>query len=440
MPQPAAADPQIAFIFRRSFSEQVVFFRGKLGNLVPTARWDDIWKSAHDRAFMVAGAAKADLLADLAAAVDKAIIDGETLDKFRKRFAEIVHKHGWHGWTGEKTAAGRAWRTRVIYQTNLATSYATGRLAQLRDAGFRFWVYRHSGSEHPRLQHLAWDGLTLPANHPFWQTHYPPNGFGCKCRVVGADGPNSIRRAGGKPGYTEPPAGWDTIDQKTGEPPGIDKGWGYMPGATSDLVREIERKAVKLPQLLEDALKEDVASRFKTKLKQAFDDVISRAKADGPKIEYAALLDESGARRWIKRGGDDYVQFTSQELQQMRGAILVHNHPSAKSLSREDIKLAGTHGIRRIYAVSNDGSNIYAATVRERNVDRLIDRYSQYDAEVYSVFVRKIHRGEITVSEAERWHHHVMNALASIEGIVSYRVIGSIPTWVKEIIRELRPA
>jgi hypothetical protein len=439
MPQPAAADPSLAFVFRRPFAEQVAFFRGKLGNLVPTARWDDIKKSAHDRAFMVAGAAKADLLADLAGAVDKAIAEGETLDEFRKRFAAIVEKHGWHGWTGEATAAGRAWRTRIIYQTNLATSYAAGRLAQLREAGFRYWVYRHSGAEHPRLQHLAWNGLTLPANHPFWQTHYPPNGFGCKCRVVGADGQNSIRRAGGKPGYTEPPAGWDAIDTKTGEPPGIDKGWGYMPGGTSDLVREVERKAAKLPPSLGDALKEDVASRFRTKLTKAFDDVVSRAKADGPKIEYAALLNESGDRLWIKRGGDSHVEFTSEEGQQMRGAILVHNHPSGRSLSLDDMKLAGTQGMRRIYAVSNDGSYIYAATVRERSPDRLIDRYCEYDTEVYNAFIKKINRGEITVSEADKWHHHVTNAIASRDGLVSYRVIGKIPEWVKEVIRELRP-
>jgi len=80
----------------------------------------------------------------------------------------------------------------------------------------------------------------------------------CRCRVVGANGPETAKLAGGKPGYTEPPSGWDAIDPKTGEPPGIDKGWGYMPGATSDLVREIERKAATLPPPLGDALRADI--------------------------------------------------------------------------------------------------------------------------------------------------------------------------------------
>ena len=49
---------------------QLAFFRQKLG--LPTARWDDLMKSAHDRAFVVAGAMKADLLADLKRALDAA--------------------------------------------------------------------------------------------------------------------------------------------------------------------------------------------------------------------------------------------------------------------------------------------------------------------------------------------------------------------------------
>lgn len=50
------------------FAEQIAFFRRKLN--VPTERWDDLWQAAHDRAFVVAGAAKADLLEDLRGAVD----------------------------------------------------------------------------------------------------------------------------------------------------------------------------------------------------------------------------------------------------------------------------------------------------------------------------------------------------------------------------------
>ena len=117
------ADPAIQGVFRQPFGEQVAAFRLRLGDMVPTSRWDDIQRSAHERAFMVAGALKADLLADLASAVDKAIAKGTGYEVFKQDFRALVEKHGWHGWTGEDTAKGREWRMRTIYRTNMQTSY-----------------------------------------------------------------------------------------------------------------------------------------------------------------------------------------------------------------------------------------------------------------------------------------------------------------------------
>lgn len=237
----AATDPQLSFIFKRPFDEQVAFFRGKLGNLVPTRTWRDLLREQHDRGFMVAGAAKADLLADLAGAIDKAVSEGETIDAFRKRFRDIVRQHGWHGWTGEGTKAGEAWRTRVIYETNLATSYSAGRLAQLKQGAYPYWMYKHSDVvQRPRPQHVAWDGLVLPVEHEFWQTHFPPNGWGCKCRVVGVRSPRQAKRLGGDPDKALP-AGWNTRDAK-GRLPGIDEGWNYQPGR-SNLENFVPREA-----------------------------------------------------------------------------------------------------------------------------------------------------------------------------------------------------
>lgn len=223
---------ELTATFGKPFKEAVAAFRLRLGNLVPTARWDDLWQEQHDRAFMVAGATKADLLADLAAAVDKAISRGTSLEEFRRDFRQIVEERGWHGWTGEGTKAGEAWRTRVIYRTNVATAFAAGRMAQLIEEGYPLWVYRHGGSLEPRIIHLGWDGLVLPPDHPFWATHAPPNGWGCRCRVTGARTFAGAQRLGGQPGK-QLPDGWQKLDPKTGAPVGIDKGWAYAPGRTA---------------------------------------------------------------------------------------------------------------------------------------------------------------------------------------------------------------
>ncbi|BBU57396.1 phage head morphogenesis protein [Mameliella alba] len=224
------ADPDLRGTFRRPFTEQVAAWRLRLGNLVPTDRWDDIRKDQHNRSFMVSGAKKAALLEDFAGAIGKAIEQGTGLDAFAKDFRKIVSDHGWHGWTGEGTAKGEMWRIRTIYRTNMRTTYMAGRYAQLVEGGFKYWIYRHGGSVEPRLRHLGWDGLVLEADHPFWQTHFPPNGWGCSCRVFGSRTRAGARRKGGDPDKVLPD-NWQDLDPRTGEQRGIGKGWGYAPGA-----------------------------------------------------------------------------------------------------------------------------------------------------------------------------------------------------------------
>lgn len=239
----------IEAVFRKPFAEQTAFFRGKLGNLIPTESWLDVQKSAHDTGFMVAGAAKADLLADLARAVDGAIADGQSIGWFRAHFDEITEKHGW-GFKGEYN-----WRTRTIYRTNMASSYAAGRLVQLKSGNFSHWMYRHSDSvARPRPLHVSWDGLTLPADDAWWQTHYPPNGWGCQCYVIGVTR-KTAERLGGR--VEDAPDDGLTLD---GRPNGIDKGWDYMPGASvvDDIRRQLKGKLPALPQSIARDLEKDL--------------------------------------------------------------------------------------------------------------------------------------------------------------------------------------
>ena len=215
---------------RLPFDDQIGFFRAKLS--LPTRTWTDIWQDQHDVAFVVAGAARDALLSDLRGAVDAAVADGETLRQFRARFDEIVARHGW------SYVGGRDWRTRVIYETNLATSYAAGRWRQLKEVADRrpWWRYRHSpASVEPREKHVAWDGLVLRHDDPWWRVHYPPNGWGCKCWVESMSR-REVERAGGA--GEAPPTNWRS--ERVGSGPstrivevadGVDAGFSYAPGA-----------------------------------------------------------------------------------------------------------------------------------------------------------------------------------------------------------------
>ena len=225
------------------FTEQVTFFRNKLA--LKTNRWTDLWQEQHDVAFVVAGAARDGLLNDLRTAVDQGISEGTPLATFRQHFDSIVAKHGW------SYKGGRDWRTKVIYETNLRTSYAAGRYQQMQDvkALRPYWRYRHSdASENPRANHLAWDGLTLHADDPWWHTHYPPNGWGCQCYVETLS-QRDLDRVGKSTPDTAPSlepqlrqVGQGAAAVHIEVPKGIDPGWAYAPGKTSQLGTAQQRR------------------------------------------------------------------------------------------------------------------------------------------------------------------------------------------------------
>lgn len=273
--------PNLDIGFGTPFQAQIDTLRQKLN--LPTKRWDDIQAAAHDKAFVVAGAAKADLLNDLHTAITAHAESGKGLAAFARDFKQIVAKNGWTGWTGEGTPEGEAWRAKIIYQTNMASSYAAGRWRQLNEpamlAALPAWRYIHmDGQLHPRPEHAQWHGLTLPADHPFWLTHFAPNGWHCHCRIVAVTQKEYERSL--KAGLGEPPEGWDKIDPNTNAPVGIDKGFAYAPGANVDtpLRKMVQDKLITYPDAISKALTFEV-NRY-INAKQAAGDFAQRVILD----------------------------------------------------------------------------------------------------------------------------------------------------------------
>lgn len=217
------------------FKEQIEFFRQKVN--LGTDAWTDIWEGMHSRAFVVAGA-RGDVLTDMRSAVERAIEQGQTLEDFRQEFDQIVQRTGW-AYNG-----GRNWRTRVIYDTNLRQSYNAGREQQMEDPELRkarpYGLYRHGGSQDPREEHLSWDSLVLPLDHPWWETFSPSNGFGCTCKKFMLS-QRDVERMGLKVAQEAPSV---QMEEKTvgirgpsprtvEVPKGLDPGFAYNPGSAA---------------------------------------------------------------------------------------------------------------------------------------------------------------------------------------------------------------
>lgn len=188
--------------FQVKFQEQIDYLKQKTN--LPTQSYKDITSRQHDRAFVVAGAMKADLLNDLHNAVNKAVADGQSFQQFQDSFDDIIGKHGWLNDEDDKY---KAWRAKMIYQTNLKTSHAAGRYKQMTSPEMvklrPYWRYRHNTIENPRIQHEKWNNLVLPVDAAFWRVNFPPNGYGCNCTIE-AINERQLRAMGKTKPDTEP--------------------------------------------------------------------------------------------------------------------------------------------------------------------------------------------------------------------------------------------
>jgi len=222
--------PDLFTFLHLPFDQAIAFLKAKVD--IPTRRWDDLWQGMHSRGFMAAGAVQEDLVKDFHEALNKAIREGGGLKEFQKNFDDIVQKYGWtyHG--------TRGWRSALIYNTNLRTAYSAGRWQQQTDPDVvrqrPYLMYCHSpASLVPRPLHLAWHGLTLPADDPWWNEHYPPNAWGCKCFVVSVSMAD-LNRYGKAGPDTAPKTRYYDWKDRSGKihmvPEGIDPGWDYNPG------------------------------------------------------------------------------------------------------------------------------------------------------------------------------------------------------------------
>lgn len=71
------------------------------------------------------------------------------------------------------------------YKHALGSSLMAAKWNDLKQDTDRYFLqYRTAKDSRVRPDHAALDGITLPADDPFWSKYYPPNGWGCRCQAV----------------------------------------------------------------------------------------------------------------------------------------------------------------------------------------------------------------------------------------------------------------
>lgn len=231
----------------------------------------DVWEEEHDYAFTAAKVMREDVLRALHDELARAFREGETYEVWRSHVEERLSALGW--WqpqevtdpeTGRTVEVNPPQRLRTIFDTNMRSARAAGqwdRIQRTRDT-HPYLLYQLGPSIEHRAEHVAWHGLLLPVDDSFWETHFPPNGWGCKCHITqvsearrkqlvrdGIDAPelDEVVDADGNPtGHVQtkkvdvreeaPPVAMRSYtNPRTGAtlevPEGIDPGFGHRPGA-----------------------------------------------------------------------------------------------------------------------------------------------------------------------------------------------------------------
>lgn len=178
----AAAPPIPAEVLR--------YWRNK--GIRPGFSWQDVYGEEHHNAFTAAKLMREDVLGIVREELDATFAEGRTYESFVRGLRPRLEAAGFWGEqqvtdpvSGDTVTIDVPSRLRRIYDTNMRTARAAGQWDRIQrtTSTHPYLLYMVGPSVHHREEHLAWHGLCLPVSDPFWDAHFPPNGYGCKCNV-----------------------------------------------------------------------------------------------------------------------------------------------------------------------------------------------------------------------------------------------------------------
>ena len=115
---------------------------------------------------------------------------GATWDSVKKDIAKKISPHfidpDADAQERDKQVNASNRRAELLLRTHGFQAYQTAsfqRMNEQKDV-LPYWQYVTMGDGRVRHSHAVLNGLVLPASSPFWNTHFPPWDFGCRCQAV----------------------------------------------------------------------------------------------------------------------------------------------------------------------------------------------------------------------------------------------------------------
>ena len=157
-----------------------------------TFNYNEMMHEAHHKAFTVAKITRLDLLSDIKEEILNAQKKGLSYQSFKKNIKPTLIKKGWWGYvevtnpkTGEvKNIFVGNRRLKNIFFTNMRVAYQVQKAKKYyADKNVKYLKYIAILDKRTRISHAKLNGTILPKDDEFWASHFPPNGWNCRCRV-----------------------------------------------------------------------------------------------------------------------------------------------------------------------------------------------------------------------------------------------------------------
>ncbi|HFH0479901.1 TPA: phage minor head protein [Salmonella enterica subsp. enterica serovar Aberdeen] len=347
--------------------EAIAYFRAKGQHI--GWNWYDTAVDVHARSFTVAKAARVDVLTTIQEEVSRALSQGVSQQEFIDTLAPRLKKLGWWGkqivvdsaGNAETVQLGSPRRLALIYNVNTRVAYNVGRYAQLMNSTdtHPFWQYVAVMDSRTRPSHAALNGLVFRYDDPFWKTHYPPNGWNCRCRVralsqARMDALGLKATQGDK--YLTTKKVQAAVNKATGEIIDMDVttfadgarvmtpdvGWSYNPGSAAfGLDQTLIRKLieVKSPALREMIVQEMNNSPERQLAFSRWVEKVVAKRRGGHDIRTLGFMSESIASAVEQRTGKPPARLLAMSEKNLLHADSDKHHDTGVALTADDLAL-----------------------------------------------------------------------------------------------------
>lgn len=375
------ADP-IEMGFDVAPDDAIDYFKKK--RVVTSRQFDRLADDARSAAFTVGGVYKQDILQGFKSEIVSALENGTPQQTVVNRFKDLLAGAG-HRELGN-------FHLETVFRTNMQMAYGVGRRKGLEAvaADLPFWTYHTVGDDRVRPTHAVLNGITFPSNHEFWDTHFPPWDFNCRCSVTAAESTEA--------GYdhSNPSGEGKIFYDNRGMPAKAEIGTSVYDLAVGDFRGVPPQGGLKT--VIEKAAKQAAKPSLRDRL-----DIEERSLL-GLTTEKAIVLDRDGSVL-IERSDNDPLQvgFSAEEVRRFEGKLFTHNHPLNGSFSLADGQFAVRANLGEIRAV--DGQYRYSlkpsAGGWKLSAEQLADLHRATSTTAMMEFLPRIRSGKMSLNEAE---------------------------------------